>query len=716
MPMPKATERKIWPGRPYPLGATWDGRGTNFALFSENAEKVELCLFDAAGRKEVERIALPEYTEQVWHGYLPDLLPGTLYGYRVYGPYDPNAGHRFNHNKLLIDPYAKALTGSLPWKRSHYGYRLDSSREDLSFDRRDNGRWVPKGIVTDTSFNWGGDQLPDVPWQDSLIYEAHVAGITARHPSVPDARRGTFAGLAHPDILDHLVKLGVTAIELLPVQPFADESHLVQKGLSNYWGYNPYTYFASEPRYLATGHPNEFRTMVRNFHEAGIQVILDVVYNHTSEGNHLGPTVSFKGIDNKAYYRLVPGDERFYVNDTGCGNTLDLSHPRVLQMVMDSLRHWVQEMHVDGFRFDLATTLARGSSGAFNPRGAFLAAMRQDPVLSRVKLISEPWDVGMGGYQLGGFPPGWSEWNDRYRDTLRAFWIGQASGVADVASRLTGSSDMFELLGRKPRASVNFITAHDGFTLQDLVSYDHKHNEANGEDNRDGTDHNVSWNCGVEGPTDDPAILALRDRQKRNLMASLFLSQGLPMLVAGDELGRTQHGNNNAYCQDNEISWVDWENMSESDDAFLEFVRTMSQLRRDHPVFRRPRFFHGEYIEGSTVKDITWLSPDGREWHDDEWGQPHLRCFGFHLGGDTGEYYSRAGTRQLDEHFVVLLNGHHEMIPFRMPPEDLGEGWKPLLDTARPELKALKNTYGAMEAYPLVDHSLAVLVHHRHKR
>ncbi len=710
--MDLSLDRKVWPGRPYPLGATWDGRGTNFALFSEHAEKVELCLFDAAGRREVDRIALPEHTEQVWHGYLPDLLPGTQYGYRVYGPYDPDAGHRFNPNKLLVDPYAKGLTGPLPWKKSNFAYRLDSGREDLSFDRRDNARHMPKCVVADTSFNWGGDRLPDVPWQDSLIYEAHVVGMTARHPSVAEDRRGTFAGLAHPDILDHLVKLGVTAIELLPIHPFADETHLQTRGLQNYWGYNPYTFFSPEPRYLATGHPNEFRTMVRHFHEAGIQVLLDMVFNHTAEGNHLGPTISFKGIDNKSYYRLMPGDPRQYVNDSGCGNTLNTAHPRVLQMVMDSLRYWVQEMHVDGFRFDLGSALARDTAGGYDPQGAFLSAVRQDPVLSRVKMISEPWDIGPGGYQLGNFPPGWSEWNDRYRDTVRTFWIGQAPGVAEMASRLTGSSDIFNRGGRKPRASVNFITAHDGFTLKDLVSYDRKHNEANGEDNRDGTDNNISWNCGVEGPSNDPKVRQIRLRQRKNLIATLFLSQGLPMLTAGDELGRTQHGNNNAYCQNNETSWIDWSVTDEDDREFLGFVQEMSRLRRRHPVFRRPRFFAGAPTEDSAIKDITWLSPDGREFREEDWRLPYARCFGFHLGGDTGEYFTRGGDRQVDNRFVVMLNAHHERLPFHLPPRDLGEPWTPMFDTARPDMAGIKETYWPGEAYDLIDRSLVILIRH----
>ena len=549
-----APRRRIDPGLPFPLGATWYGTGVNFALFSAHAEKVELCIFDARGRRELERIELPEYTDEVWHGYLNDARPGMLYGYRVYGPYDPARGHRFNPNKLLLDPYAKALAGALRWTDAHYGYRIGSHREDLSFDRRDNAGGMPKCVVVEGAFTWSAETRPFVPWTQTVFYELHVRGFTIQHPGVPPDLRGTFSGLATPAVVSYLQELGVTTVELLPVHAFVDDRRLVEHKLRNYWGYNTIGFFAPEQRYLQTGEPNEFKTMVKRLHEAGIEVVLDVVYNHTAEGNHLGPTLSFKGIDNATYYRLAE-NQRYYDDATGTGNTLDLRHPRVLQMVTDSLRYWVQEMHVDGFRFDLAPALAREHSG-YTRDAAFFKALAQDPVLSRVKLIAEPWDVGHGGYQLGNSPPGWSEWNGKYRDTVRRFWKGDVGVLPELASRLAGSSDLFERQGRRPRASVNLVTVHDGFTLTDLVSYDKKHNEANHEQNLDGSDANYSWNCGVEGPTADPEIRALRQRQKRNLLATLLFSLGVPLIQAGDEFGRTQRGNNNAYCQDNEISWT----------------------------------------------------------------------------------------------------------------------------------------------------------------
>ncbi len=703
-------KRPVWPGRPHPLGAHWDGRGVNFALFSENAERVELCLFDERGRVERERISLPEYTDQVWHGYLPDLVPGTLYGYRVYGPYDPARGHRFNPYKLLVDPYARALSGELLRSRSIFGYNINSSRRDLSFDRHDNARSMPKCVVVDPVYNWGGDQAPDVPWQDTIVYEAHVVGMTKRLPGVSESQRGTFSALSSPRVLEHLNDLGVNAIELLPIHPVVDERHLIERGLRNYWGYNSLCYFTADTRYLSSGQINEFRIMVRSFHDAGIQVLLDVVFNHTGEGDETGPTLCFRGIDNASYYRLIPGNERFYVNDTGCGNTLDLSHPRVLQMVMDSLRFWVEEMHVDGFRFDLATTLAR-DAGGFNTSGGFLAAVRQDPVLSRVKMIAEPWDLGPGGYRVGQFPPGWSEWNDKYRDTVRAFWRGDGGVIGAVAYALTGSSNVFGHKGRRPRSSVNYIAAHDGFTLEDLVSYNHKHNEANQEGNRDGTDNNNSWNCGVEGPTDLADIVDLRFRQKRNLIATLMLSQGMPMIQAGDELGRTQLGNNNAYCQDNEIGWIDWSLARNEDREFLEFVKKMIRLRQNHPVFRRPRFFRGSHVGNSKFKDITWLAPAGRELYDHEWTLHYARCFGFHLGGDTGDYLNRGGSNLPDKRFIVLFNAHHETVPFSLPPAELGIWWRVAIDTARPDL--IEDGRGTLmrerESYPLLGRSLVLL-------
>ncbi len=707
--MSAGSKRPVWPGTSWPLGATWDGKGVNFALFSENAEKVELCLFDARGRKELDRIELPEYTNQIWHGYLPGVPLGTVYGYRVYGPYDPNRGHRFNHHKLLIDPYAKGLRGNLTWHKANFGYRTKSSRADLSFSKRDNARHVPKCVVIDTAFNWGGDRSPDVSWHETIIYEMHPTGMTARHPDVPPNMRGTFAGLSVPEVIKHIKELGVNAVELMPIFPCSDQRNLEERGLSNYWGYNPYTFFTPDPRFLAGGHPNEFRAMVRHFHDAGIQVILDVVFNHSGEGGHMGPTLSLRGIDNASYYRLKPGDERHYVDRTGCGNILNLTHPRVLQMVMDSLRYWVEDMHVDGFRFDLTSTLARDGRG-FNPNAPFLNAVRQSPPLQGAKLIAEPWDMGEGGYQLGNFPPGWSEWNDKYRDTVRAFWNGEGGIIGDLASCLTGSSDTFEHKGRRPRSSINFVTAHDGFTLEDLVSYETKHNEANREDNRDGTDNNLSWNCGVEGPTDDPEVLSRRFRQKRNFMATLLLSQGIPMLLAGDELGRTQRGNNNAYCQDNEISWIDWESLDDGDREFLGFVRKLIRIRREYPVFRRSRFFHGRFIDGSQVKDITWLSLEGRELTHDEWHLSFARCFGFHLGGDTGEYFSRRGEKLVDERFIVLLNADHGQIAFKLPPPDLGKAWKVLIDTARPEIDGHGAEFRARESYPLEGRSLVLLI------
>ena len=708
--------RIVWPGKPYPLGATWDGKGVNFALFSANAERVELCLFDDRGRREMERIALPEYTDQVWHGYMPDVRPGQKYGYRVYGPYDPERGHRFNPNKLLVDPYAKKLLGTVEWNRANFAYRTDGPRGDLTFSRSDNARYVPKCVVVESSYNWRGDTLPDIPWQHTLVYELHVKGMTRQHPGVDHKLRGTCAGLGSRPVIEHLKSLGVNCVELLPLHPVIDETHLVERHLRNYWGYNPFNFFSPNPLYLASGEINEVKQMVRHLHDADIQVLLDVVYNHSGEGDHMGPTICFRGIDNASYYRLHPENPRYYLDETGCGNTLNLAHPRVLQMVTDSLRYWVEEMHIDGFRFDLTPALSRPNAH-FDPASPFLAAVRQDPVLSRIKLIAEPWDLGADGYQLGRFPPGWSEWNDQYRDTVRRFWKGQGGLIGDMAFALTGTSNRFEHSGRRPRASINFITAHDGFTLEDLVSYERKHNEGNQEDNRDGTNHNLSWNCGVEGPSHDPGIRAIRLRQKRNFMATLLLSQGVPMMTAGDEMGRSQGGNNNAYCQDNEISWVKWKDLHDHDREFLDFVRILSSIRQQHPVFRRPRFFHGRYIAGSEVKDITWLSPEGRELHSGEWHLPYARCFGFHLGGDTGEYFSRTGELEVDDRFIALLNAHYEPVPFRLPDSSLGESWRVLVDTA---LDLAADTaeeggliYRAREIYPLQGRSLTLLIHYR---
>jgi isoamylase len=686
---------RVTGGQPYPLGATFDGSGVNFALFSSHATKVELCLFDPSGRRETERVALPEYTDEVWHGYLPDAQPGLLYGYRVHGPYDPAHGHRFNAHKLLIDPYAKALLGPIRWHDAMFGYRIGSPRADLSFDRRDSAVGIPKCRVIDPAFSWGTDRPPDRPWSETIIYETHVEGFTRRHPAVPAPLRGTFAGLCHPAAIDHLVKLGITAVELLPVHGFVDDRYLTEKGLRNYWGYNTIAFFAPEPRYLgAEGHA-EFRTAVKKLHEAGIEVILDVVYNHTAEGNQMGPTLSFRGVDNASYYRLSPENPRYYFDVTGCGNSLNLSHPRVLQLVMDSLRYWASEMHVDGFRFDLASALGRETNGFDNGAG-FFDAVRQDPVLSRVKLIAEPWDVGEGGYRVGGFPPGWSEWNDKYRDTVRQFWRGDEGRLAELASRLTASSDHYYHHGRRPWASINFVTAHDGFTLRDLVSYDAPHNEANQETS--GHADNKSWNCGVEGPTDDPAINALRLRQMRNMLATLLLAQGVPMLLAGDEIGHTQHGNNNAYCQDNEISWFPWEGWSEADRTQLDFVRQLIALRRANPAFRRARYFTGAPLAGNGQKDVTWLSPAGHEMTSEDWTLGYARCLGMLLGAAPGE----AGP------FAVLVNAHHDQLPFKLPNTAPDASWRRLIDTDEGRNNGAV-AFGGTETYPLAGRSLVVL-------
>jgi glycogen operon protein len=693
----------VWPGKPYPLGATWDGEGVNFALFSAHAERVELCLFDARGRREVQRVALPECTDLVWHGYLPEARPGQLYGYRVYGPYRPEQGHRFNPNKLLLDPYAKALVGDLRWSDAHYGFRVDHPREDLSFDRRNSAPGMPKCRVIEPAFTWGDDRPPDVPWHETVIYELHVRGYTMQHPEIPSYLRGTYAALATEPVIRHLKGLGVTAVELMPVHAFVDDRFLTRTGLRNYWGYNSIGYFAPDRRYASVDCPeDEFRTMVKTLHSAGIEVILDVVYNHTAEGNHLGPTLSFRGIDNASYYRLEPGDLRRYRDYTGCGNTLNMMHPRVLQLIMDSLRYWVTEMHVDGFRFDLAAALARELHDV-DRLGAFFDIIHQDPVLSRVKLIAEPWDLGEGGYQVGNFPPGWTEWNGRYRDAVRDYWRGEGGLIAELGFRLTGSSDLYGASGRSPRASVNFVTCHDGFTLHDLVSYDRKHNEANGEDNRDGEEHNRSWNCGVEGPTDDPAIRRLRERQKRNLIATMLLSQGVPMLLAGDEMGRTQQGNNNAYCQDNPLSWVDW-NLDDDARALLAFTREAVRLSR-RPVFRRRGFLQGRDIRGEGVKDITWLGPEGGEMSDDTWGLSYARCLGMLLAGDAILERDARGRAIVDDDFLVLLNAHHEPIDFVLPRGRDPAGWEVALDTVQDPVRPRRHS----ARYPLEGRSLVVL-------
>ena len=666
----------LWPGQPYPRGANWNGMGVNFALFSEHAERVELCLFDASGKRETHHIRLRERTDQIFHGFLPQARPGLLYGYRVYGPYRPKDGHRFNGHKLLLDPYARQLVGPLRWHDAVFGYRVGHADADLSFDRRDSAPWMPRCKVVEPAFTWGDDRRPQVPWHETVIYEAHVRGLTMTHPEVPQALRGTYAGLSCAPVVEHLKRLGVTTLELMPVHAFIDDRHLVDRGLANHWGYNTIGFFAPEGHYSASGKLGEFKTMVRTLHEAGIEVILDVVYNHTAEGSELGPTLSFRGIDNASYYRLEPDAPRHYQDFTGCGNTLNMQHPRVLQLLMDSLRYWVTEVHVDGFRFDLAAALAR-ELHAVDRLSAFFDILRQDPVLSKVKLIAEPWDLGTGGYQVGNFPAGWAEWNDRYRDTMRAYWKGDGGVIGEFAQRLTGSSDLYNRSSRKPYASINFVAAHDGFTLADLGSYNDKHNEANGEENRDGSDHNLSWNHGVEGPTDDPEILAMRARQQRNFIATLMLSQGVPMLLAGDEIGRTQQGNNNAYCQDNELSWIDWSD-SEARRSLLAFTQRLIALRAAHPVFRRRDFFQGRPLRGSEVRDIVWLRPDGSEMSDEAWQQDHARALAVFLSGDGIAEVDGRGCTVRDDSFVLLFNAADEGVIFNLP-ASLGFGVGELL-------------------------------------
>jgi glycogen operon protein len=700
----------VWPGKPYPLGSVWDGEGVNFALYSEHAEKVELCLFDPSGKRETLRVLLPEQTDMVWHGYLPEVRPGQLYGYRVYGPYARQQGHRFNHHKLLLDPYGKQVQGSIRWSDSHFGYKVGSKQEDLSFDRRDNATGMPKNRVIDSAFTWGADAPPGIPWHETVIYELHVKGFTKCHPDVPPHLRGTYAGLATAPVIEYLTRLGVTSIELMPVHSFVDDRRLAERGLRNYWGYNSIGFLALEPRYLATDSINEFKTMVKTLHSAGLEVILDVVYNHTAEGNHLGPTLSLKGIDNSAYYRLVADNQRYYKDYTGTGNTLNMQHPRVLQLIMDSLRYWVLEMHVDGFRFDLAATLARELHDV-NRLGAFLDIIHQDPVLSQTKLIAEPWDLGEGGYQVGNFPVGWTEWNDRYRDTVRSYWKGDG-GVSELAYRITGSSDLYAHSGRRPYASINFVTAHDGFTLEDLVSYNGKHNEANGEENRDGNNDNRSWNCGAEGLTDDPNILALRAKQKRNLLATLLLSQGIPMIYAGDEIGHTQMGNNNAYCQDNPISWLSWV-LQPADRDLLTFVQRIINLRKRHPIFHRRRFFQGRPIKGANVKDVLWLNPAGNEMSEDQWRDASVRCMGMFLSGQGLDETDERGRKLGDENFLVLLNAHHGDIEFTLPALHASSQWSAWMDTSRESGLRSVETHEAGKSYPLQARSMVVLMERR---
>jgi glycogen operon protein len=699
---------RIWPGHSYPLGATWNGAGVNFALFSEHASRVELCLFDAGDHpKETQRIILPEQTDQVWHGFLPDVKPGQLYGYRVHGPYEPEKGHRFNPNKVLLDPYAKAIGRDLVWSDTMFGYRVGDPAADLSLDDRDNGDCAPLATVIDPAFTWGDDRPPRIPWHQTIIYEMHVRGFTRRHPEVPEELRGKYTALTTEPVLKHLTDLGVTAVELLPVHHHVDDRHLVERKLANYWGYNTLAFLAPDDRYASSGLESvrEFKMMVRALHAAGLEVILDVVYNHTAEGSHLGPTLSFRGIDNATYYRLTADKPRYYMDYTGCGNTLNMRSPRVLQLIMDSLRYWVQEMHVDGFRFDLASALAR-ELHEVDKLGAFFDIIHQDPVLSQVKLIAEPWDLGEGGYQVGNFPVLWTEWNGKYRDSVRRFWKGDGGAAAEFAYRLCGSSDLYERSGRRPYASIDFITCHDGFTLHDLVSYGGKHNEANGEQNKDGANANLSWNCGAEGPTDDPAIRDLRARQTRNFLATLLLSQGVPMLLAGDETGQTQQGNNNAYCQDNELSWINWE-LSADKKALLEFVRRLTALRKEQPVLKRRNFFQGRKIRGADVKDVTWFEPAGKEMNDEAWNAGFVRCLGVLWAGDVIEEVDEKGEKIVGDTLLILLNAHHEPIPFQLPAAGSQSQWELLLDTA--DVAAEDRFLPCGQKYNLRERSLAVL-------
>jgi glycogen operon protein len=685
------TARAVWPGSPYPLGATWDGLGVNFAIFSAHATHVELCLFESSDAPiESRRVALQERTAMVWHAYLPDVRPGQLYGYRIHGPYAPEDGHRFNPNKVLLDPYAKAIGRVVRWGGFEmFGYRAGHPDADLSFDDRDNAALAPLAAVIDPAFTWGPDRRLRTPWHRTVIYELHVRGFTAQHPGIPPELRGTYEALTTDAALDHLTRLGVTAVELMPVHHHTNDRHLVERGMTNYWGYNTLAYLAPDLRYSARREPGasvlEFKRMVRALHAAGIEVILDVVYNHTAEGNQLGPTLSLRGIDNATYYRLIPGDRRYYMDFTGCGNTLNATQPQVLQLIMDSLRYWVLEMHVDGFRFDLASALARELHDV-DRLSAFLDIIHQDPVLSQVKLIAEPWDLGAGGYQVGQFPVLWTEWNGRYRDTVRRFWRGDPGATSEMATRLAGSSDLYEHSGRRPYASINFVTSHDGFTLEDLVSYDTKHNEANGEENRDGENHNLSWNCGAEGPSDDPRIRRLRAQQKRNLLTTLLISQGVPMLSGGDELGRTQLGNNNAYCQDNELSWTDWD-LDEERRDFLDFTTRLIRLRREEPVLRRRTFFQGRAIRGSSIQDIAWLDSKGAELSDREW-QGDLPSFGMLLPGDAIDETDEHGRRIVGATLFVMFNAAAERVRFALPEAEPGFSWVRVIDTARPRSSA----------------------------
>jgi len=694
---------RVWRGNPYPLGATWDGSGVNFAIFSENAEAVDLCIFDADGVEQ--RVRVTEQTDLVWHCYLPDMRPGQRYGYRVHGPYDPQRGHRFNPAKLLIDPYAKRIDGAVKWDDSLFGYEIGADVEDLEPDERDSAAFAPKSVVINQAFVWGDDAPPRTPFDRTLIYEVHVKGFTQLHPDVPDELRGTYAGLVSAPAIDYLTNLGITAVELLPVHQHVNDRHLMERGLSNYWGYNTIGFFAPDVRYSATGEPvSEFKTMVKRLHDAGIEVILDVVYNHTGEGNHLGPTISFRGVDNAAYYRLSPDDLRYYVDYTGTGNTLDATSPKVLQLIMDSLRYWVTEMHVDGFRFDLASALAREMYDV-DKLGSFFDIIHQDPVISQVKLIAEPWDVGPGGYQVGNFPVGWAEWNGKYRDSVRRFWKGIGGQTAELAYRLSGSSDLYASSGRQPHASVNFVTAHDGYTLNDLVSYDRKHNEANGEDNRDGDNNNESMNFGADGETDEEAIIEIRERQKRNFLATLLLSQGVPMLLGGDEMGRTQGGNNNGYAQDNEISWFSWD-LKRRDRQLLAFTRSLIRLFSLHPVLRRRRFFQGRQIRGSRVKDLTWYAPDGAEMTDQQWRAPGVKTLGVQFAGDAIDERGPRGERIVDDTLLIILNADDRPVAFTLPNHESAKRWELVFDTVHATFSAATGEFESGSTYRVTERSV----------
>jgi isoamylase len=702
----KTNDIRLKEGRPGTGGAQWDGKGTNFALFSAHATKVELCLFDESAKKETHRIVLPEYTDQIWHGYLENVRPGTIYGYRVHGPYKPEQGHRFNPNKLLLDPYANGYYGELQWNPAVFGYRMES-QDDLTFDDRDSAPFMPKCTVCDPNFDWKGSLVrPSVPWDDAILYELHVKGFTKLNPAVPEHLRGTYAGLGSAECIAYIKALGVTSVELLPIHAFINDSHLLERGLTNYWGYNTIGFCAPDPRYAANRADSlrEFKEMVARFHDSGLEVILDVVYNHTAEGNEKGPTLSFKGIDNVSYYRLLADQKRYYINDTGTGNTLNPSHPRVIQMMMDSLRYWVEQSHVDGFRFDLATILAREPSG-FDNQSGFLKACSQDPVLRQVKMIAEPWDCGPGGYQVGSFPPGWAEWNGKYRDAVRRFWKNDAR-ASDIAPRLVGSGDVFNYNGRRPSCSVNFITAHDGFTLNDLVTYNDKHNEANGEDNKDGSSDNASWNCGVEGPTDNAEINKLRMRQLKNFLATLLLSQGTPMLLAGDEFGRTQGGNNNAYCHDSEISWLNW-HIEERGNSLLCFTKKLTSLRHRYPILRRNRFLKGEYFEDLEVKDLTWINANGSEMQNEQWGDTRMRCFGMLLDGRA----PTTGLRQKGREATILLiiNTHSDAVDFTLPDTPGGGQWSLVIDTNQEPID-LDDSFESRVPYRVTSHSLLLLL------